>query len=367
MPATTIVSSGGALRLYDDSVQTFDRLPVATYTIRFSKMTGYSLHETNPLSPGEEAVYGGHATRVGRIATGYAAMDRSLGVILSGDKGMGKSLMIRMLAEKMREEHELPTVLVQHSTPGLASFLDELGECLVVFDEFEKVFAPGDDDEAPQNQFLSLFDGLSTTKRLYVLSVNSLDRTSDYMLNRPGRFHYHMRFAYPGPETVAEYLRDQVPGITEAEVSAVVEFSRKIDLNFDHLRAIAFELGLGEDFAAIIGDLNIKRTSRRGHDPVHAVISWPDGDTDEIDGELDLFAPDALQSIESWHLDLELRLRMRDALPTPDGYALPAGAFELIDTRTNKERVEAGEDDKEPDLSGASVLLQRPPKHSIDF
>lgn len=367
MPATTIVSSGGALRLYDDSVQTFDQLPVATYTIRFSKMTGYSLHKTEPLSPGNEAVYGDHAARVNRIAAGYAAMSRSLGVILSGDKGMGKSLMIRMLAEKMREEHELPTVLVQHSTPGLASFLDELGECLVVFDEFEKVFAPVDDDEAPQNQFLSLFDGLSSTKRLYVLSVNSLHRTSDYMLNRPGRFHYHMRFAYPGPETVAEYLRDQVPGIAEAQVSAVVEFSRKIDLNFDHLRAIAFELELGEDFAEVIGDLNIKRTNRRGHDPVHAVISWPDGDTDEIEGELDLFDPDALQSIESWPLDLELRLRMRDALPTPNGYALSAGAFELIDTRTDQERVEAGADGKEPDLTGTSVLLQRPPKHSIDF
>lgn len=367
MPATTIVSSGGALRLYDDSVQTFDRLPVATYTIQFSTMLGYSLHETEPLSPGDEAIYGDHAARVGRIATGYAAMGRSLGVILSGDKGMGKSLMIRMLAEKMREEYELPTVLVQHSTPGLASFLDELGECLVVFDEFEKVFAPVDDDEAPQNQFLSLFDGLSTTKRLYVLSVNSLHRTSDYMLNRPGRFHYHMRFAYPEPETVAEYLRDQVPGIAEEAVSAVVEFSRKIDLNFDHLRAIAFELRLGEDFAAIIGDLNIKRTSLRGRDPVHAVISWPDGDTDEIEGELDLFDSDALQSIQCWRLDLELRLRMRNALPTSDGYALPAGAFELIDTRTDQERAEAGEDLKGSDLAGAAVLLRRPPKHSIDF
>ena len=237
MPASTIVASAGTFRLYDDSVQTFDNLPLGTYTISFSQLSGYSLHRAEPLATGQETVYGNHAARVQRIVAGYAAMNRSLGVIFSGDKGMGKSLMIRMLAERMREQHRLPTVLVQHSTPGLASFLDELGEAVVVFDEFEKVFASKGEDES-QNQFLSLFDGLSTTKRLYVLSVNELSQVNDYMLNRPGRFHYHMRFAYPEPETVATYLRDQVPGISDAQIDEVVDFSRKYDLNFDHLRAI---------------------------------------------------------------------------------------------------------------------------------
>ncbi|MDH2391601.1 AAA family ATPase [Streptomyces sp. HNM0663] len=201
MPASTIVASGGEFRLYGDSVQTFADLPVATYTISFSQVAGYSLRQTEPLASATETVYGSHASRVQRIVTGYSAMDRSLGVILSGDKGMGKSLMLRLLAERMREEHHLPTVLVQHDTPGLAAFLDELGEVVVVFDEFEKIFSNEDDES--QNQFLSLFDGLSTTKRLYVLSVNELHRVNDYMLNRPGRFHYHMRFSYPEPETVA--------------------------------------------------------------------------------------------------------------------------------------------------------------------
>src|SRR5690348_11783889 len=128
MPASTIVASGGQFRLYDDSVQTFDRLPVATYAIAFANMTGYSLHQVAPLAPGEETVYGSHLQRVDRIVHAYQAMGRSLGVILSGDKGMGKSLMLRMLAAQARDQLELPTILVQHSTPGLASFLDDLGE-----------------------------------------------------------------------------------------------------------------------------------------------------------------------------------------------------------------------------------------------
>ncbi|MDX3020099.1 AAA family ATPase [Streptomyces acidiscabies] len=360
MPASTIVASNGEFRLYGDSVQTFADLPVATYTIDFSQMTGYNLRQTEPLGSSEETVYGSHASRVQRIVTGYTAMDRSLGVILSGDKGMGKSLMLRLLAERMREEHHLPTVLVQHDTPGLAAFLDELGEVVVVFDEFEKIFSNGQDES--QNQFLSLFDGLSTTKRLYVLSVNELGRVNGYMLNRPGRFHYHMRFAYPEPETVAAYLRDQVPGATEKQVAEIVDFSRKYDINFDHLRAIAFELRLGESFAEVIGDLNIKRTDH-ATSRVEAHIVRDDGNTDVLDDRVDLFDSDSLQTVNDWDTAVGLHFRMRDAVPYEDGYLLPAGAFTLTDL--------SDEDDKSPDdkkdLSATSVILRRPPKHSIDF
>ncbi|MFC4048370.1 AAA family ATPase [Actinomadura syzygii] len=367
MPASTIVASSGQIRLFDTSVQTFDLLPVATYAIDFSQTAGYSLRQVEPLAPGGETVYGTHAERVTRIMRGYEAMDRSLGVILSGGKGMGKSLMIRMLAERARDDLGLPTVLVQRSTPGLASFLDELGEALVVFDEFEKAFAAGDEVE-PQNQFLGLFDGLSATKRLYALSVNELGRVHDAMLNRPGRFHYHMRFAYPGPEAVGQYLHNQVPGITGTQIEEIVDFSRKYDINYDHLRAIAFEMRLGESFGDAIGDLNIKRTGRRGKDPVQARITWTDGDTDEISGEIDLFDLDARQSIEDWDLDIELRFRMRDACPSEGGYVLPADAFEIVDNRTEEQKAEAGDEDTKPlDLRAASVVLHRPHTYSIDF
>lgn len=360
MPASTIVASGGQFRLYDDSVQTFDRLPVATYAIDFSKMAGYSLREVAPLAPGEETVYGSHVQRVDRIVNAYKDMDRSLGVILSGDKGMGKSLMLRMLAEQAREQLELPTILVQHSTPGLASFLDDLGEVIVVFDEFEKVFASNGEDEA-QNQFLSLFDGLSATKRLYVLSVNDLGHVNEFMLNRPGRFHYHMRFAYPEPETVATYLRDQVPGIVESQVDEVVEFSRKYDLNFDHLRAIAFELRREEPFAEVIGDLNIKRNDR-AVDLAEARITWQDGEADVLTGPVDLFNRDGAQTINDYEIDLRLQFRLRDAESTSEGYRFPAGAFELTDIRNESRKAQDG------DLPPAvSVVLSRSRKRPIDF
>ncbi|WP_051846916.1 AAA family ATPase [Streptomyces sp. NRRL F-5053] len=368
MPAPVIVASGGQFRFYDDTVQIYDQLPVATYTIDFSPTSGYSLRQVAPLAPVAETVYGSHTDRVKRIVRGYDAMDRSVGVILSGDKGMGKSLMIRMLAEAARSQLNLPTVLVQHATPGLASFLDELGEAIVVFDEFEKVFSAdedsnaADEDSNAQNQFLSLFDGMSATKRLYVVSVNELHRVSAYMLNRPGRFHYHMSFEYPETEAVAQYVRDQVQDVTEDQIEEVVDFSRKFDINFDHLRAIAFELSLGEPFADFIGDLNIKRTGDRGSDYVTGSITWANGDAQVISGFIDLFESDTLQVLDD-DSGTEVHFRMRDAKPSKTGFVLPTGTFEL--TANPEADEENGSNNRR--RKADSVIFSRDQQPSIDF
>lgn len=355
MPSPTIVASGGAYRLYDGSVQTFDQLPAGTYSIEFSPMTGYSLRDAEPLEAGDEKVYGDHLDRVRRISHSYQAMSRSLGVILSGDKGMGKSLMIRMLAERMREEHSLPVVLVQQSTPGLAAFLDELGDAVVVFDEFEKIF-PNSGEQEAQNQFLSLFDGLSTTKRLYVLSVNNLHLVNDFMLNRPGRFHYHMRFNYPDQTTIENYLTDQVPNISTQDVMDIIEFSRKYNLNFDHLRAIAFELNLGERFADVIGDLNIKRL-QASDQHVELRLTQVDGEVISLACRIDLFDLEGVQRVTDYASGFEIAFRVRDAVSTAEGYQLQPNHVQVISL----------DDDKPEPPKFTKILLRRAVHAQMDF
>ena len=83
---------------------------------------------------------------------------------------------------------------------------------------------------------------------------------NNYIVNRPGRFHYHFRFDYPAPEDIREYLMDKLETGCHSQIDKVVEFSRKISLNYDCLRAIAFELNNGANFAEAIADLNIMTT-----------------------------------------------------------------------------------------------------------
>ena len=250
-----IVATGSTYRIFDESVKVHNYLPVGTYKVRFNPMAGFSLQKIEDLRSNGEKAYGTLEKRVKKIIRTFQDTTRSLGVLASGDKGMGKTMMLRILAEKARVDLNLPVVIVDSNAPGLPDFLDTIGESVVVFDEFEKTFRIRPDDD--QAQFLGLFDGMSATKRMYVVTINDLRGMNDYLINRPGRFHYHLRFEYPVANEIREYLGDN--GVSSEQIENVVGFSNIIKVNYDHLRAIAFELRNGEDFQDVISDLNIKR------------------------------------------------------------------------------------------------------------
>jgi len=261
--ASTYIKAGSSLRVYDSSIESFDSLPAATYVVEFSPLSGFSLRQVEDLAVGEERVYGSRQSKVDKVMRAWAASTRSLGVMLSGDKGQGKSLFLRMLARDALASG-LPVVRVTQSFEGIAAFIDSLGEALVVFDEFEKVFPAGgrrggESGTDEQAQFLGLFDGTSSTRRMYCVTVNDLLSVSSYLVNRPGRFHYHLRFAYPTPEEVGLYLREQVAQ-DDPRVADAVRFSSQVPLNYDHLRAVAFEMraDASSSFSDLVADLNIK-------------------------------------------------------------------------------------------------------------
>lgn len=290
----TIISTGNTFRIYDSTVETYSELPLGTYKVRFHPQAGYSLERVADLTVGEEKVYGTHDSRLRRIFNTYDRFDRSMGVILSGDKGMGKSLLDRMIATEAIKNRNLPVVIVDCDAPGIADFIDMLGEAVVIFDEFEKNF-PQHGDDNRQHQFLGLFDGASSQRRLYIVTVNDLFHLSGYLINRPGRFHYHLRFDYPDADQTRQYLNDQAPGAIPSEVEKAVAFSRKVNLNFDHLRAIAFELDNQEIFADVIGELNIKRVGQ----PTYKVeVKMSCGTEFTRHESFDLFTPDDGDSTE---------------------------------------------------------------------
>jgi hypothetical protein len=258
---STYIETGPQIRVFDSAVRAHDALPLGTYKVHFDPKAGFSLLRIPDLVVGTERIYGHRERKVEKVFKAYRRAQRKLGVLLSGDKGIGKSQFARMLAERSIDEG-IPVVLVTEDAEGIADFLDTLDECLVIFDEFEKVFSSGRNQyegRNRQNQFLPLFDGISSARRIYCVTVNDLADVSSYILNRPGRFHYHMRFEYPGPDEVREYLTEQAPAALAEEVENVANFSLRVNLNYDHLEAIAFELNdPNAQFAEIVQDLNIK-------------------------------------------------------------------------------------------------------------
>ena len=147
----------------------------------------------------------------------------------------------------------------------------------ILFDEFDKTFYSKNDRDSmndPQSEMLTLFDGLSQGKKLFIVTCNELRNLNDYLVNRPGRFHYHFRFEYPCAEEITEYLKDKMPESAYDEIEKVIQFSQKVSLNYDCLRAIAFELIMGNKFEDAIKDLNIINISSEYYS---VVVTFKDG------------------------------------------------------------------------------------------
>ncbi len=259
-----VVNTGNTYQIYDNTLKTYDALPAQAYIVRFSKNSGFFLEKSNDIEIKETKIYGVHETKANKVIASYNAFNKNLGVILSGDKGIGKSLFARILAKKAIDAG-LPVIIVNNFIPGISDFIEEISqEVMILFDEFDKTFKGSDKDENtakdPQTSMLSLFDGTSTGKKLFVITCNETRKLNEYIVNRPGRFHYHFRFEYPAAEEITMYLQDKLDEKYHSEINNVVIFSKKVNLNFDCLRAIAFELNLGVPFKDAIKDLNIINT-----------------------------------------------------------------------------------------------------------
>lgn len=251
-----IVQSGNRYQVYGEDVQTFKDLPARTYGVSFHPMQGFSLVNHNDLEINEDTVYGLHAYRAEKVLKSFEVANRNFGIILSGRKGIGKSLLARMIAKESMKR-DMPVIIVDTAYPGIASFLASIQqEVTIIFDEFEKTFAPNSDGN-PQVEMLSLFDGIDNGKKLFVVTCNSIQNLNEFFINRPGRFHYHFEISCPSPDEVQQYMVDKLGTGWEEEIEHIIRISKFSDITFDSLRAIVFDLKQGYSLDETLSDLNI--------------------------------------------------------------------------------------------------------------
>lgn len=86
----------------------------------------------------EKKIYGNSKDRVDKVLKSFKIADRNFGIILSGQKGIGKSLFAKMLAEAALKDG-YPVLTVGAYVLGINEFLSSIDqEVVVIFDEFEK-------------------------------------------------------------------------------------------------------------------------------------------------------------------------------------------------------------------------------------
>ncbi len=229
-------------------------LPPGNYVVQCDPLSGFFL-EILPEFELPATRYGRNDAQAQRILTTFTQRPGTTGVLLTGEKGSGKSLLAKTIATEAVSQ-KIPTLIVNSSWRGdpFNSFLQSVTQpCIVLFDEFEKVYKSEE-----QKELLTLFDGVFSGKKLFVVTTNDLYQIHDHMRNRPGRFYYLLEFKGVEAEFIQEYceavLQDHAHLKTILQVASCYPH-----FNFDMLQALVEEMNrYQESPQEALAFLNIK-------------------------------------------------------------------------------------------------------------
>lgn len=239
----------------DDAMDIRPKLPPGTYSVMADPDRGFFL-QTNPNLSVDHKVYGSSERMSDRILNTYSVRPQNTGVLLSGAKGTGKTVLGKLTAMKAVEKG-MVTLMVNHPFTGESfnKFISNVSqECLVFFDEFEKVYRRPED----QALMLTLFDGLYKSKKLFVVTINQSDKISEFMLNRPGRFFYHLKYKGLTEQEIREFCADHLKD--ESKVQEIIKVSRNVkDFSYDILKSMIEEMNrYGEGVKDVLEILNVE-------------------------------------------------------------------------------------------------------------
>lgn len=187
-----------------------DHVPAAVYKLFFHPEIGIRLLKDRSRFSLPEKKYGKHAPRFNAITSQYDRLNPSMGVLLVGNKGSGKS----MLAEDLCNwgiDAGLPVLVVDknYGADIVRSAILSMGACVVLFDEFGKVYPEQSDSQPDRSDMLTLFSDTQFTGILFLLTANGEGELNDYMLNRPGRFMYRIDYQPLDGDTAVEIAQNQ--------------------------------------------------------------------------------------------------------------------------------------------------------------
>ena len=217
--------------------QVKDVLGNKVYMLCYSNETGFYLTYVKDKFDLPEKLYGSTNQRAERILKSFNNGTKGTGVLCTGDKGSGKTLLM----SKVCNDSGLPVILINSCYTGsqFELFINRLGKCVLLFDEFGKTYKRTDDGE-PQEEILSLLDGSTSNKRLVLMTENDTFLINDFILGRGGRVRYHFEYTKLEEDVISQYCNERE--CSNEFTSSVIDFCRTSStFSFDTLVTLVNE------------------------------------------------------------------------------------------------------------------------------
>ena len=255
---------------YDEkNLQT--KLPPAIYSVMYNKLIGFYLVKNGEFFDIEKNIFSIVEKRSKKVIDKYLSGNDNLGVLLTGLKGAGKSYLMKYISNKMLEMG-YPVISIESPFTGeeFNSFINDLGDVVILFDEFGKVYKNDDRDDNRQEKLLSLFDGINSNesgKKLFILSENYKFMIDDFFISRPSRIYYRFDYVKIDDKSIDEFLNHYLNDELLSNKKFIENLKDSIgaikDVSFDILKAIVEECNLYKEDALnnlhqLISDLNIE-------------------------------------------------------------------------------------------------------------
>jgi hypothetical protein len=253
------LKSGNTFRVSTkEAMDLHDTLPAGNYVVKEMPMDGplYLEHIESFEIKGKR--YGDLDKNTDRILNTFMDRAASTGVMLAGEKGSGKSLLAKNLAIEAAKRLNVPCIIINAPWVGdkFNAFLQMIEQpCMVLFDEFEKVY-----DSENQEKALTLLDGVFPSKKLFVLTCNDKWRVDDHMRNRPGRLFYMLDYKGLDADFITEYCNDNLKVTLRHYTEKLCQIASLFaQFNFDMLKATVEEMNRYDEAPEVsLRMLNVK-------------------------------------------------------------------------------------------------------------
>jgi hypothetical protein len=229
------IKTGNTVHVHPgNSIQTGSELFPGIYRIVIT-MQDMFLEEVSDFELPSKLL-GGIDKKADRIIRTFEDRPKNTGVLLSGLKGSGKSLLAKLVSMKLKARN-YPTIIVslEQISPQVCGFLSAIDtDCVVIMDELDKV------DEEKQTCLLGLLDGTSTGRKLYMLTGNNKYKVSSWLLNRPGRVFYNFEYTGLDVNVIREYCENELRN--KEYIDDIIHVAKGIqDVSFDVLVSLVEE------------------------------------------------------------------------------------------------------------------------------